>query len=318
MQDTSKPTTPREYFFTIDAAGHLIHDGAIVDDTRFLERFYRSLRVNDSGRHTDYRYYSPCGSETNYVACVDSPIVFNSLRAAQLYYGAQCSIPFRARDLRYSTKTGVLYHAAPVGELGRLLPKIAVELAATIEKWGPWYAFRDSENDVLEVIEPVEPQAGLRLLRPKDGNLCVGCGRDSSNGLKLSFLFNEAEKSVQSWFVPDNRLMGSLNIMHGGFVALLLDETMGKILGALGIKAPTAQLNVRYRRPVPIAKELHLSATLEQAEGRKHHLRAEIRLAAEPDVLLAEASALFIRLTPNNLPDGLAVNHQSTSSTKQE
>ncbi len=309
MQNTSKPPSRREYFYTVDARGNVIHDGAIVDDSAFLARLYSSLKENTTDQYPDYRFYAKCGPEWNYLATVDTPIVFQSLADGHLHYAPQHSVPFNPMQLRFGAN-GVLYHAAPVGSYGRISPTLAVELARNIHPWGPWFAYHevDSLHPQIEVIEPLQIEGSLRLLRPRIGNSCVGCGRDSDHGLKLSFLYDDEQKSVRSWFTADNRLMGSLQIMHGGFVALLLDETMGKILGAMGIKAPTAQLNVRYRAPVPIGEELILSASIEKREGRKNHLQGEIRRVSQPDVVLAEANALFIRIAAHNVDEQINVN----------
>lgn len=312
MQDTSKTTTDREYFFSIDLRGNLVHDGAIVEDQRFLHRFFQALRVNTSGLHPDFPFVSPCGPEWNYLRCADTPLVFQALDGNRLFYAPECSVEYNPRELRFG-ENGVLYHAAPVGDVGRIHQSVLSGMTATIHRWGPWFSIDCSSGEYPyhEVIEPLVTPPHLRVLRPRDGNQCVGCGRDSATGLKLSFLFDSSLNEVRCWFTPDHRLMGSLNIMHGGFVALLLDETMGKILGANMIKAPTAQLDVRYRRPVPIGEELELWAKLDSVDGRKHRLQGSVRRAAEPDVVLAEAQALFIRLPQHN-----ADAPQNVSTTK--
>ncbi len=307
MQNTPAQGSTREYFYTLDQRGTLRHDGSEIVDERVLHRFFRDLRVNSDERHTDYPYLSVCGRERNYVKVEDSPIVFHTLHEGRLSYAPDLYVDFDPRSLRFGSN-GVLYHAAPLAELGRMSASLTMQLSTDIKPWGPWYRYYDKANNLHEVIEAREHDDQLRLLRPRDGNACVGCGRDSETGLKLSFLYNSQDDSVRSWFTPDNRLMGSLNIMHGGFVALLLDESMGKILGAKGIKAPTAQLNVRYRAPVPIGQELELRASVQQTEGRKNHLCASIHLAADPARVLAEAQALFIRINRDNASVDINVN----------
>jgi acyl-coenzyme A thioesterase PaaI-like protein len=87
--------------------------------------------------------------------------------------------------------------------------------------------------------------------------------------------------------------MGSLNIMHGGMVSLLLDETMGKVLSGMQIKAPTAQLNVRFKSPTFIEQELHLMGRLISEQGRKLSLMADIY--DQEGNITAQAEGLFIR-----------------------
>ncbi len=287
--------THREYFYTLDTNGNLIHDGAIIDDPLFLDFFYKRLRTNDSGHHEDYRYYAPCGSEWNYVAVADTPIVFTSFDGKNLGYGGSLTIPFAAAELRFGSN-GVLYHASPVGTVARLQRNVTLEMAKSVEPWGPWYAYTDPHTGRTDVIRPMEPDARFLFLPPQDGNACAGCGEDNPFGLRLSFLFDIQENSAHTWLRPSIRLMGSLNVMHGGYVALLMDETMGKVLRGCGVKAPTAQLNVRYRRPVPTDEPIHVSALLTRTEGRKHYLSAQITRVSDERTVLAESEALFLRL----------------------
>ncbi|MFM8438638.1 MAG: PaaI family thioesterase, partial [Candidatus Kapaibacterium sp.] len=58
--------------------------------------------------------------------------------------------------------------------------------------------------------------------------------------------------------------------------------------------APTVQLNVRYRHPVPIGEAIHVRATLERVDGRKNMLRAFITRVNEESRVLAECEALFL------------------------
>lgn len=294
-QNTLKPMTHREYFYTLDEQGNLIHDGAILDDPLFVDFFFRRLRENDSGRCMDYNFYAPCGSEWNYLAAADTPIVFTRFNGSELGYAGSLTYPFRASDLRFG-ENGVVYHASPLGVWARLHRNVALELAKQIEPWGPWYAYTNPHTGRTDVVQPLSGDNRYEFLPPREGNACAGCGEDNPFSLRLSFLYDKEKQQTHTWLRPSVQLMGSLNIMHGGFVALLLDETMGKVLSAGGIKAPTAQLNVRYRRPVPINDVLHVSARVARVEGRKHTLHSQISLAHQDDIVLAESEALFIAI----------------------
>lgn len=92
------------------------------------------------------------------------------------------------------------------------------------------------------------------------------------------------------------RMQGSLDITHGGFVSLLLDEVMGKSLSAKGIKAPTAQLNVSFRKPMRMGVQYELRAWIESQQGRKLFVKGEVRLADDTSVVIAEANALFLEI----------------------
>ncbi|HYF01907.1 MAG TPA: PaaI family thioesterase, partial [Patescibacteria group bacterium] len=89
------------------------------------------------------------------------------------------------------------------------------------------------------------------------------------------------------------RLEGAMGWMHGGYVSLLLDEVMGKALSVQKIRAATAQLNVSFRKPVLLQKEIELRGFMDEQQGRKNFVKGEIRDAETGDIL-AEADALFI------------------------
>lgn len=294
----------RHYFYTITTKGELIHDGAILDDERFLDFFIKRIEPNDTGFFNDYKYVSKCGQEWNFIACADTPIVFQHLRDNKLYYSPNLSIEFNPQDLRFGNETGsydgVLYHRSPVGKWGRIAPNVLMELSAQLHPFGSWYCFDDKESYAGVVIPPIQIPEGKHILRPRAENQCIACGMANPHSFRLSFIYDEYKKSTETWLTPDIRMMGSLGIMHGGFVSLLLDEVMGKVLTGLGIKAPTVQLNVRFKKPVKIGSRIHLYAELRKIEGRKHFLYGAISHAhsTDPtqDELCAEAEGLFLSM----------------------
>ena len=55
-----------------------------LTDKKFLEFFFKRVKVNTSGRYeTEFPYLSPCGRETNYIHCDDLPVVFSQLLDSQ-------------------------------------------------------------------------------------------------------------------------------------------------------------------------------------------------------------------------------------------
>ncbi|GAB1429882.1 hypothetical protein MASR2M18_07150 [Ignavibacteria bacterium] len=283
-------TALREYFFDIDAHGVVYHEGGEINDAGFLDFFYRQMRANPTGKHPDYPYFSPCQRDRNFIRATDTPIIFHRIKHGYLEYAATLRQAFSPDRLRFSDD-GILYHPARVGEYGRLSASVIMELSQYLAQFGPYYALKI--NNIVNVIEPLEPLPHLRVLHPREGNMCVGCGAENPAGLRLSFLYDENERVAQSWLTPDERTTGSLGIMHGGFVSLLLDEVMGKVLSGIGVKAPTARLSVEFRRPVTIGEEIALVGRIVAESGRKFTLKGEIHNV--DGIILAEAEALFIQ-----------------------
>ncbi len=283
----------RTYFYTIDRRGRVLHDGTEITDERFLHIFYRLMATNETGENAEYPFVSPCGKEMNYARAEDTAVVFRSLSEGQLFYAPELSVPFRPETLRFS-QDGVLYHEAPVGGLGRLDAALALELGKAIVPWGPYFAYEPGSR--ATIIEPVEPDDRYRVIRPRFDNTCFGCGEAHPFGPALSFLFHTADNSVHTWFTPDVRMQGGTGWMHGGFIALLLDEVMGKTLSANNMGgAPTARLEVNFRRPAHIGVRMELIGKLEEHGGRKYTLVGELREAEGEKYLLADGRGLFVR-----------------------
>jgi acyl-coenzyme A thioesterase PaaI-like protein len=284
----------RDYFYHVDARGTLTLDGIIQDDPWFLDLFYRRLAQTANPMFSDYPYVSRCGDEMNYLSPADTPIVYMRRDGDRLLYAAgTLSVPFEPASLTYSSQ-GVLYHKAPVGTLGRIVPSLAMELSRDIHGWGPWYAYRNTDGSMV-VLEPMERQPHLVLLRPRKDNLCVGCGEANSASMKLSFLHDQEAETVHTWIVPGPTMQGALGVVHGGLVSLLLDEVMGKSLSVRGVRAPTASLTVQFRKPMLTGVEYHCLSRLIQVSGRKYLLSGAIQQM--DGVTVAESEGLFIAPT---------------------
>jgi len=87
--------------------------------------------------------------------------------------------------------------------------------------------------------------------------------------------------------------LGGPGMVHGGYVAGLLDHMFGMAMHAGPVSAVTATLTVRYVAPTPIDRELRLRAWLDSTAGRRLRGRATCHAG---DVLTAEAEGLFLRV----------------------
>ncbi|MDP3714660.1 MAG: PaaI family thioesterase [Mycobacteriales bacterium] len=76
--------------------------------------------------------------------------------------------------------------------------------------------------------------------------------------------------------------------VHGGMVAAMFDELLGRSQGSAGF---TGRLTITYRRPTPLHRDLDLRAAFDRVEGRKRWITATCHLDG---VLLTEAEGLFI------------------------
>src|SRR5271156_3028239 len=95
-------------------------------------------------------------------------------------------------------------------------------------------------------------------LEPNPANGCFGCGGANSRGMKLTFDQDDATRRIRGMFRLGSEYEGGPGFVHGGIIATLLDEVMGKVSRFRGIRTVTAELNVQYLRPVPVDEDILL------------------------------------------------------------
>jgi uncharacterized protein (TIGR00369 family) len=129
-------------------------------------------------------------------------------------------------------------------------------------------------------------------LEPKSENNCFGCGGANEAGMKLAFDLHVDEQKTRGKFVLGRRYGGGAGFAHGGIIAVLLDEAMGKISKLTDERAVTAELSVEYKKPVPLAEEIFVEGWQESEKGRSRFRIGEIRDAAGN--LLARGRGRFV------------------------
>jgi len=114
-------------------------------------------------------------------------------------------------------------------------------------------------------------------LAPNPSNKCFGCGGANDGGMKLTFEQDNVNRRIVGRFVLGERYQGGGGFAHGGVIALLLDEAMGKVCRFRGVKAVTAELSVEYLKPVSVEKEIVVEGYEAELKGRNLFLVGEIR-----------------------------------------
>lgn len=107
-------------------------------------------------------------------------------------------------------------------------------------------------------------------------------------------------RSLVSITYLGEQLCGHPGIVHGGFLATLLDEGMARCsFGALPHNVGmTANLNINYRAPAMANNYVVLRAETTKVEGRKAEVKGWIETLPEKEgdapVVLVEATGLFV------------------------
>lgn len=129
-------------------------------------------------------------------------------------------------------------------------------------------------------------------LDPNPANTCFGCGGANTRGMKLAFEQDDAARCIRGRFCLGDEYSGGPGFLHGGIIAVLLDEAMGKVNRFRSVRAVTAELKIEYLRPVPVGQEIVVEAREVETNGRNLFHEGEIRNAK--GVLLARGSGRFV------------------------
>ncbi|MBD5657583.1 MAG: PaaI family thioesterase [Candidatus Eremiobacteraeota bacterium] len=132
-------------------------------------------------------------------------------------------------------------------------------------------------------------------IAPIDDGYCIACGPFSEIGLRMRFEVADDE-SVHSRITVGASFQGWRNVVHGGVVAMLLDEAMAYAAGARGLLGVTADLKMRFRRPVPVGRELLVRGNV--LWQRRNVLSTAATVTDGAGTLLASAAGSFVSRGP--------------------
>jgi uncharacterized protein (TIGR00369 family) len=119
---------------------------------------------------------------------------------------------------------------------------------------------------------------------------CLVCGIENDFGLKTKF-FEMENDEVVALFTPHKFLQSYPNILHGGISATILDETIGRAImvkhgqDSFGV---TIELNLKYKKPVPLDKELKVIGRITKDKGRIFEGTGELYLPNGEIAVIAE------------------------------
>ncbi len=138
-----------------------------------------------------------------------------------------------------------------------------------------------------------ELQRELRFL-PTYESCCV-CGQKHPRGLRIRF-FADEDKRVFARFHPDATQTGYEDLVHGGVISSLLDELIGwSVSLSQGRLAFTAELTVRFLKPIHVGRIYLASSRLRSGHGRQWEAEGEI--ADEQGSLCAKGRGRYFLLS---------------------
>ena len=121
---------------------------------------------------------------------------------------------------------------------------------------------------------------------------CFVCGQDNDTGLQA--IFNTDRENHRSFcrVTLDGRFQGWQDVVHGGVIASLLDEACIYAGIGLGKQLVTAELSVRYKKPLPVGQEVVVTG--EVVEQRRKILRIKAQLTLDGEVHAEAESRVFL------------------------
>ena len=138
----------------------------------------------------------------------------------------------------------------------------------------------------------------MKLNDTSDYQRCFVCGQRNPFGLHL--VFRIENDTIVADFQPKEEHQGFPGVIHGGIVAAVLDEALGRtsVLGQYPDWTMTGRLEIRYRRYVPYGPLLRVRAKLGTERRRMIQASGVITLADDETAVLAEAQGTFLTITP--------------------
>lgn len=122
------------------------------------------------------------------------------------------------------------------------------------------------------------------------GNTVVGVRNAAA--MPLRFTYTEDAERLWADFTPGALYEGPPGHMHGGVIAMLLDQALGELAVRSGRPGLTANLSINYKAPTKLNTPLRIEAWFDRTEGVKTWTRGHI--ATADGVVCAEAEGLFI------------------------
>ena len=76
-------------------------------------------------------------------------------------------------------------------------------------------------------------------------------------------------------FTPDKKFQGWKDIVHGGILATVLDETMANYCVFKGNSVVSVEINVRFKKSALVGKKLVFKGRARQLKGKLYESEAE-------------------------------------------
>lgn len=140
------------------------------------------------------------------------------------------------------------------------------------------------------------------IKKQPNSRMCLVCGIENKLGLKASF-YELDNNELVAIFKPVDEHQSYPERLHGGISATILDETLGRAITIEEetIWGVTAELNIKYKKPVPLDQELKIVAKITRNTNRMFEGEGKI-LLANGDIAVT-ATGKYIKMSLDKIAD---------------
>eukprot|EP00818_Percolomonas_sp_WS_P006797 CAMPEP_0117450006 /NCGR_PEP_ID=MMETSP0759-20121206/8242_1 /TAXON_ID=63605 /ORGANISM="Percolomonas cosmopolitus, Strain WS" /LENGTH=183 /DNA_ID=CAMNT_0005242507 /DNA_START=77 /DNA_END=628 /DNA_ORIENTATION=+ len=94
---------------------------------------------------------------------------------------------------------------------------------------------------------------------------------------EIQWFFSAQDQKVEGITYFGSDVEGPPNCVHGGASAAVMDALMGTLAWECGMKAVTLNLNVNYRKFIPLSTPVRVEAHVDKIEGKKIYISTSLR-----------------------------------------
>jgi len=141
------------------------------------------------------------------------------------------------------------------------------------------------------------------MRKQPNSKMCLVCGMKNPLGLK-AFFYELENGEVLAIFHPREEHQSYPGRMHGGIASAILDETIGRagmIKYGEDMWSVTLELHTKFRKPVPLDRELRVVGRITAENKRSFEGSGEILLS--DGTVAVEAHGKFLKLPIDKIAD---------------
>jgi acyl-coenzyme A thioesterase PaaI-like protein len=144
-----------------------------------------------------------------------------------------------------------------------------------------------------------------RKVKRKQPNskMCLVCGLKNNLGLKARF-YELENKELIGVFNPLEEHQGYPGRLHGGIISAILDETIGRAIlidYEEDVWFVTVEFNTRFKKPIPLDREVKVKARITKETSRIYEGKGEIIL--DSGDIAAEGYGKYMKLPIDKIAD---------------